>query len=162
MSAVWGQALSDYPLPQSRCRSRARASLRNRHQGPSSMGFEDEVEQSLRRPYRQMNDRSKRTYELTSSIVPPGTSFHGSVELEFPPIAFDPNGSHVATTSRVHWNSVPSTQMRCMITASRRASATIAFFIPRWLAIFMAQPLSQDHLAERTSMLWAASYSIIR
>jgi hypothetical protein len=26
---------------------------------------------------------------------------------------------------------VPSTQMRCMITANRRASATIAFFIPQ-------------------------------
>src|SRR5215204_4596151 len=33
---------------------------------------------------------SKRTCELTSSIVPRGTSFHRSVELEFPPIAFDP------------------------------------------------------------------------
>src|ERR1700731_1576672 len=33
---------------------------------------------------------SKRTYELTSSIVPRGTSSHRSVELEFPPIAFDP------------------------------------------------------------------------
>jgi hypothetical protein len=54
------------------------------------MGFEDEVEQSLRGPYRKTNDRSKRTYELTSSIVPRGTSFHRSVELEFPPIAFDP------------------------------------------------------------------------
>jgi len=34
--------------------------------------------------------RSKQTCELTSSIVPPGTSFHRLVELEFPPIAFDP------------------------------------------------------------------------
>ena len=33
--------------------------------------------------------RSKRTYELTSSIVPRGTSFHRSVELAFPPIGFD-------------------------------------------------------------------------
>ena len=46
--------------------------------------------------------------------------------------------------------------MRCRITASRRASATIAFFIPRRLAIYIAQALSQDHLFER-SMLWAAS-----
>src|SRR5260370_1419399 len=38
---VWGQALSDYPPRQCRCRSRARASLRNRHRGPSIMGFED-------------------------------------------------------------------------------------------------------------------------
>ena len=45
-------------------------------------------------------------------------------------------GGHAATTSRVQRNSVRSTQIRCMITASRRASATIAFFIPRCLAIF--------------------------
>jgi hypothetical protein len=36
------------------------------------------------------NGRSKRTCELTSSIVPRGTSFHRSVELECPPIGFDP------------------------------------------------------------------------
>src|ERR1022692_4484772 len=54
------------------------------------MGFEDEAEQSIGRPYRQTNGRSKRPNELTSSIVPRGTSFHRSVELEFPPIAFDP------------------------------------------------------------------------
>src|SRR6266566_7443696 len=34
--------------------------------------------------------RSKRTCELTSSIVPRGTSCHRSVELEFPSIRFDP------------------------------------------------------------------------
>src|SRR6202140_4145614 len=54
------------------------------------MGFEDEVEQSLARPYRQIDDRSKRTCELTSSIVPRGTSFHRSVELECSPIVIDP------------------------------------------------------------------------
>ncbi len=42
------------------------------HQGPSIMGFEDEVEQSQVRPCRQTNGRSKRTCELTSSIVPQG------------------------------------------------------------------------------------------
>src|SRR3981189_469610 len=62
-------------------------------------------------------------------------------------------GSHAAVTSRVHRNSVPSTQMRCMITANRRASATIAFFIPRCLALFLGQPLSHDHLAVRISMI---------
>src|SRR5262249_45082105 len=44
--------------------------------GPSIMGFEDKVEQSLARPCRRGNGRVKRTYELTSSIVPRGTSFH--------------------------------------------------------------------------------------
>src|SRR3974390_1412753 len=53
------------------------------------MGFEDEVEQSLGRPCRQSDGRSKRTYGLTSSIVPRGTSFHRWVELVCPPIAFD-------------------------------------------------------------------------
>ena len=65
--------------------------------------------------------------------------------------------SHAVATSLVQRNSVPSTQMRCMITANRRARATIAFFIPRCLAIFIAQALSQDHFAEHTSMVWAAS-----
>jgi hypothetical protein len=36
-------------------------------QGPSIMGFEDEVEQSLGRPCRRTDGRSKRTYDLTSS-----------------------------------------------------------------------------------------------
>src|SRR6202040_3728822 len=66
------------------------------------------------------------------------------------------NGSHAAVVSRVHRNSVPSTQIRCMITANRRASATIAFFIPRRLAICMAHALSQDHFFE-CIMLCAAS-----
>jgi len=47
--------------------------------------------------------------------------------------------SHDVATSRVQRNSVPSTQMRCMITANRRASAMIAFFIPRRQAICIAQ-----------------------
>src|SRR5437588_4187099 len=58
-------------------------------------------------------------------------------------------GLHVAATSRVQRNSVPSTQMRCMITANRRARATIAFFTPRRLAICIAQALSHDHFFER-------------
>jgi hypothetical protein len=90
------------------------------------MGFEDGAEQSLPRPCHQRSDRSKRTYELTSSIVPRGTSFHGLVEFRVFLL------SHLVTcvpyataASRVHRNSVPSTHMRCMITAKRRASATI-------------------------------------
>jgi len=62
-------------------------------------------------------------------------------------------GTHAAAASLVQRNSVRSTQMRCMITASRRASATIAFFFPRCLAIFIAQALSQDHFAECISTI---------
>ena len=63
-------------------------------------------------------------------------------------------GFHAAAVacSRVQRNSVPSTHMRCMITANRRASATIAFFIPRRLAICIAQALSQDHFFERSML----------
>src|SRR6476659_1282142 len=120
------------------------------------MGFEDEVEQSFSRPCRQSNSRTKRTHELTSSIVPRGTSFHCSVDLGFPPIELILWTPHAAAASLVQRNSVPSTHMRCMITANRRAKATIAFFIPRRLAICMAQALSHDHFFER-SMLCAAS-----
>jgi hypothetical protein len=67
------------------------------------------------------------------------------------------HGGHATAASLVQRNSVPSTQMRCMITASRRARATIALFIPRCLAIFIAQALSQDHFTERTNTIWAAS-----
>src|SRR5271155_1030134 len=42
------------------------------------------------RPCRQTDARSKRTCELTSSIVPRGTSFHHAVELDFPPLGFNP------------------------------------------------------------------------
>src|SRR6478672_4273184 len=95
--------------------------------------------------------RTKRTHELTSSIVPRGTSFHCSVDLGFLLSALILNCFHAAATacSRVHRNSVPSTHIRCMITANRRARATIAFFIPRRLAICMAQALSHDHFFER-------------
>jgi len=61
-------------------------------------------------------------------------------------------GSHAVAASLVHRNSVPSTHMRCMITASLRARATIAFFIPRRLAICIAQALSQDHFFERNML----------
>src|SRR5438105_1862515 len=78
-----GQALSGHPPLRCQCRSRALASLRTRHQGPSIMGFEDEVEQSFGRPCRQCDCRFKRLYELTSSIVPRGTSFNRWADLRF-------------------------------------------------------------------------------
>src|SRR5262245_5973917 len=64
------------------------------------------------------------------------------------------HGFHAAAAAcfRVQRNSAPSTHMRCMITANRRARATIAFFIPRRLAICIAQALSQDHLFDRSML----------
>src|SRR5262245_16154896 len=63
---------------------------RHRPIASSIIGFENEVEQSSPLTCRQTEGGSKRTCELTSSIVPRGTSFHRSVELEFPSIEFDP------------------------------------------------------------------------
>jgi hypothetical protein len=87
------------------------------------MGFEDEVEQSFGRPCRQCDGRSKRKCDLTSSIVPRGTSFHGRVELDFLLLHLIRHRSQAAATSLVHWNSVPSTQMRCMSTCRRATRA---------------------------------------
>src|ERR1044071_613420 len=53
------------------------------------MGFENEADQSFERPCRHTDGRSKRTYDLTSSIVPRGTSFHRAVGLVFSPIDCD-------------------------------------------------------------------------
>ena len=57
---------------------------------PFHHGIRDEAEQSNARPCRQTNGRSKGPCELTSSIVPRGTSFHRMVELEFSPIVCVP------------------------------------------------------------------------
>ena len=129
----------------------------NRLLGPSIMGFENGVDQSIGRPCRRTDGRSSGHCDLTSSIVPRGTSCHRMVELAFLLSSLVIYSSHAATAFLLQRNSVPSTQMRCMMTAKRRASATIAFFMPRRLAICIAQALSQDHFAERTSMIWAAS-----
>jgi hypothetical protein len=100
--------------------------------------------------------RSKRTCELTSSIVRKGHQSTAWWSATFLLSRLVLSGSHAAAASLVQRNSVPSTQMRCRITANRRARATIAFFMPRRLAICIAQALSQDHFFER-NMLWAAS-----
>ena len=114
------------------------------------MGSEDEVEQSIGRPCRQLNGRSKQTCELTSSIVPRGTSFHNSVELEFPPTGFDPARiscccadlfAAPAELGTVHPHAVHD---HGQPTCQRHDP-----FIPRRLAICIAQAFSQDHFLER-------------
>jgi len=114
------------------------------------MGFENEAEQSLARRCHHSDGRSKRPNELTSSIVREGhlSTARWSSGILLSPLILC--GFHAAAvSSRVQRNSVPSTHMRCMITANLRASATMAFFIPRRVAIFMAQALSHDHLLVR-------------
>jgi hypothetical protein len=123
--------------------------------GPN-MGFEEEAEQSSPRPCRQTNGGSKRTCELTSSIVPRGTSFHRSVELEFPSIGFDPfigfdpldcscccRGLSPAPTElgAVHPDAVHDH-------GQSAGQGHDRLFHPRRLAICIAQALSQDHFFE--------------
>ena len=119
--------------------------------GPSIMGSEDEVEQSLGRPCPTAGPSGH-----ANSPHPSSREGHYSTawwSSSFLLLGLILHGFHAAASSRVHWNSVPSTQMRCRITANRRASATTAFFFPRRLAICIAQAFSQDHRVERTSML---------
>ena len=50
-------------------------------------------------------------------------------------------------------NSLPSSHIRCMTTASLRATATTARLWPRFLAIFSPQAFTLHHCCERTSTL---------
>ena len=102
---------------QCRCRSRARASLRNRRQGPSIMGFENEVEQSIGRPCRRTDGRSSG-----HANSPHPSSREGHHATAWWSSRFLLSGlilhCHAAAAScRLQRNSVPSTQMRCMMTA---------------------------------------------
>ena len=96
----------------------ALASLRTRHQGPSIMGFEDEVEQSFGRPCRQCDGRFKRLYELTSSIVPRGTSFHRG-RARFPPIAPHQQAGHMTAVS------IPITAMPALSLCDMACSSSL-------------------------------------
>ena len=56
-----------------------------------------------------------------------------------------------------HLNSVPSIHIRCRMTASFRATATLALRSPLRFASRMPQALSADHFATRVSRTLAAS-----
>src|SRR5215475_12401753 len=115
------------------------------------MGSEDEAEQSVRRPCRPVWTTGSSRH--ANSPHPSSREGHLSTAgwiSSFLLSGLILNGFHAAAAvgSRVHRNSVPSIHMWCMMTGSRRARATIAFFIPRRLAICMAQALSHDHFFE--------------
>ena len=109
---------------------------------PSSE-FEDKVEQSVPRPYRYR--LTVNTSRHANSPHPSSREGHHSTTGWISSVLLlhlIVHGSHAATTSRVQRKSVPSTQMRCMITANRPAKATIAFFIPTRTS-FHHQPEAQ-------------------
>src|SRR3954467_4374999 len=115
------------------------------------MGFEDEAEPIFRSalladpsghtasPHPSSREGHHSTARWISSVLLSNLILAG----------FD---AAAVACSRVQRNSVLSTHIRCMITASRRARATIAFFIPRRLAICIAQALSQDHFFDRSML----------
>jgi len=64
---------------------------------------------------------------------------------------------YAAAASRPQRKVVPSTHMRCRTTASLRASATFARFMPRRLATSSAQRLRAEKRTARVSRMCAAS-----
>ena len=104
-----------------------------------------------------LNGRFKRTCELTSSIVPRGTSFHCWVDLEFSPIGFDPERFSCCWRGCLpgppELGAVNPDAMHDHGQSTRQGHDRP---LPRRLAICMAQALSQDHLFD-CSMLCAAS-----
>ena len=118
------------------------ASLPESALGPSIMGFEDEVEQSFRRPWRQTGDRSKRTYDLTSSIVREAHHSTRSVEAQsFLLLNLILRVVHACCRDLFSGSSGTQykcqSRSRCMITANRRARATISFSNrPFWVKRF--------------------------
>ncbi len=148
---------------RSSCRARGSlASLRGRRRAAAGWGQEDEVSQSVPRPGGLATIRFRTLNEITSSIVPTGTTRH--------PPSSGGNWNlygHVAAIAGAaaclpQRNSLPSAHMRCRITANLRATATRARAIPRRLAMFIPQERKADHLVLRISRECAASYSAVR
>ena len=135
------------------CRSRARASLRDQP-WLSQHGISRKRRNNLTRVLIAV-ERSTQESKANSSH-PSSREGHRCAGLfRSDSLAFV--AQIVGAISLVQRNSVPSLHMRCIITASRRASATMAFFCPRRLAMFIAHAFSHDHFCTRVSMTCAAS-----
>ena len=119
------------------------------------MGSEDEVEQSVKRAGSVEFQPSRYTQsdELTPPIVPDGTSMLKLI--------YAPNRQAMAGRA-LQRNSELSIHIRCRMTASLRATATVAFGKPRRCATRMPQALRLDHRCVCVSNVWAASYSVAR
>src|SRR3954451_8695933 len=102
------------------------------------------------------------TYGLTASVVP-ATGLQGSrANLALLQTAPPPSRLYAAAISRPQRKVVPSTHMRWRTTASLRASATFARFMPRRLATSSAQRLRAEKRTARVSRMCAASYRAVR
>src|SRR5215475_13438199 len=100
----------------------------------------------------------KQSDDLTTATVPAGTSFSGRVAgtLRFRYV------DKAVTSLLDQLNSVPSTHMRCRMTASLRATATLALRNPLRLVSLVPQAFSADHFGTRVSSTPAASNRYMR
>jgi hypothetical protein len=91
--------------------------------------------------------------DRTNANVPAGTLDPAGARREFA-ICY---AVCTAVSFDDHLNSVPSIHIRCRMTASFRATATLALRSPVRFASRMPQALSADHFATRVSSTLAAS-----
>src|SRR6516162_10246013 len=95
----------------------------------------------------------KKSGDLTTAIVPAGTSFPAVLREPF-----DLGIARYAETSILdQLNSVRSIHMRCIMTASLRATATVALRRPFRLARLIPQAFCADPFGTRVSSTPAAS-----
>src|SRR5215471_7371268 len=94
----------------------------------------------------------KKSFDLTTAIVPAGTSFPAVLREPFDLVI----ARYAATSFFGQLNSVQSIHMRCGKTASLRATATVAFRSPFRLASLIPQAFSADHFGTRVSSTPAA------
>src|SRR3954466_1476168 len=110
----------------------------------------------------QSEDRSRHYVRLHRFRRPgDGTSGKQGV-LALLQTAPPPSRLYAAAAARPQRKVVPSTHMRWRITASLRASATFARFMPRRLATSSAQRLRAEKRTARVSRMCAASYRAVR
>src|SRR5215475_13057070 len=100
----------------------------------------------------------KKSGDLTTAIVPAGTSFPAVLREPFDLVI----ARYAATSFFDQLNSVPSIHMRCRMTANLRATATLAFRSPFRLASLIPPAFSADHFGTRVSSTPAASKRELR
>src|SRR5258708_18195348 len=95
----------------------------------------------------------KNSAALPPALVPAGTCFPAVLREPFDLVI----ARYAATSFFDQVNSVPSTHIRCRMTASLRATATLAFRSPLRLASLIPQAFSADHFGTRVSSRPSAS-----
>jgi len=140
---------------RSSCRARGSlASLRGRRVAAAGWGQEDEVSQSVPRPGGIAASRFRTLNEITSPIVPTGTTRLRPRQAK--------TGTSATLRSRALRLACPSGTRCHQPTCGAGSPPTCerprrARAMPRRLAMFMPQARNADHLVLRISSEWAAS-----